>query len=118
MTDIYLDPIAAGAPDAASQLRHLTETGHRVLVLADQVPGPLVDDGSVAAASSLPARPPAGSWLLTANPELCADRRPPLQTMLVGPRPAPSPRPPPRCDADARDLAAAVLEVLRREAMG
>ena len=31
MTDIYLDPGAAALPDAADQLRHLTETGHRVL---------------------------------------------------------------------------------------
>jgi hypothetical protein len=116
MTDIYLDPVAAGTPDAANQLRHLTDTGHRVLILGD-LPKPLAD-ASIAAAASLPPTPPAGSWLLTANPELCANRRPPLQTMLVGPRPAPSPRPAPRCDADARDLAAAVLEILRREAMG
>jgi hypothetical protein len=116
MTDIYLDPIAAGTPDAADQLRHLTDTGHRVLVLGD-MPKALADS-PISAAASLPVKPPAGSWLLTANPELCADRRPPLQSMLLGPRPAPSPRPAPRCDADARDLAAAVLEILRREAMG
>ena len=35
MTDIYLDPGAAALPDAADQLRHLTETGHRVFVLGD-----------------------------------------------------------------------------------
>lgn len=116
MTDIYLDPSAAGTPDAADQLRHLTDTGHRVLVLGD-LPQALAD-ASILTATALPPKPPAGSWLLTANLELCADRRPPLQTMLLGPRPAPSPRPAPRCDADARDLAAAVLEILRREAMG
>jgi hypothetical protein len=117
MSDIYVDPIAAAAPDAAEQLRHLTDTGHRVLVLG-QVPDELTEIGTIAVATSLPARPPAGSWLLTADPQLCADRRPPMQTMLVGPRAAPSPRPAPRCDADARDMAAAVLHVLGHEAMG
>ncbi|MFL5775606.1 MAG: hypothetical protein ACJ76W_04950 [Chloroflexota bacterium] len=117
MTDIYLDPIAAGMPDAADQLRHLTDTGHRVIVVGE-LPGTMTDEPSIGSVDALPDAPTAGSWLLTADPELCADRRPPLQSLLVGPRPAPSPRPTPRCDADARDLAAAVLEILSREAMG
>ena len=41
-----------------------------------------------------------------------------MQTMLIGPKPAPSPRPAPRCDTEARDLAHAVLEILRHEVMG
>jgi hypothetical protein len=117
MTDIYIDPVAAATPDAVDQLRHLTGTGHRVMVLGD-LPATLVDEPSMTAADALPMKPPPGSWLLTADPERCADRRPPMQTMLVGPLPAPSPRPAPRCDTHARDLAAAVLEVLGREAMG
>ena len=117
MTDIYIDPLTAKMPDAADQLRHLTETGHRIHVLGEAPPA-LVNALEFERADELPASPTAGSWLLTADAELCGDRRPPLSSMFVGPRPAPSPRPAPRCDADARDIAAAVLEILRREAMG
>jgi hypothetical protein len=117
MTDIYLDPLAAALPDAADQLRHLADTGHRLYVLGPR-PSGLAELASVDEADGLPDAPAAGSWFLTANVELCAERRPPMASMLIGPRPAPSPRPAPRCDADARDLAAAVLEILRREAMG
>jgi hypothetical protein len=117
MTDIYLDRGAAALPDAADQLRHLTETGHRILVLGDPPPA-LAAIPSVDGVEALPEVPDPGSWLLTADAQLCSERRPPMASMLIGPRPAPSPRPAPRCDADARDLAAAVLEILRREAMG
>jgi hypothetical protein len=116
MTDIYLDPTAAGMPDAADYLRNLTETGHSVHVLGE-LPEALADMPSIAAAA-LPDEPAPGSWLITADADLCLERRPPMQTMLVGPRVAPSPRPAPRCDAEARDLASAVLDILGREAMG
>lgn len=117
MTDIYLDPSAAALADAAAQLRHLTDTGHRVLVLGE-LPDSLADGPFVSAGDSLPATLPAGTWLVTADAEYCAERRPTMQTMLIGPKPAPSRRPAPRCDTEARDLAHAVLEILRHEAMG
>ena len=117
MTDIYLDPLAAAMPDAADQLRHLTDTGHRLLFLGEP-PAGLAGEASVERADGLPHKPAQGSWLLTADAELCAERRPPMSSLFVGPRPAPSPRPAPRCDADARDMASAVLEILSREAMG
>jgi hypothetical protein len=82
------------------------------------VPEPLADVPSVTGSTTLPDEPPAGSWLITVDPELCLERRPPMQTLLVGPRAAPSPRPAPRCDVEARDLASAVLEILKREVMG
>ena len=117
MTDIYIDPLVAGMPDAADHLRHLTETGHRILVLGE-LPPALADLPEISGAATVPDAPGPGTWLVTADPELCADRRPPLTTILIGPRPAPSPRPAPRCDLEARDLAGAVLEVLRHEVMG
>jgi hypothetical protein len=86
MSDIYLDPSAAALADAAAQLRHLTDTGHRVLVLGD-LPDSLADLTFVSAAE-LPAAPPAGTWLITADPEYCAERRQTLQTQR---RCAPSP---------------------------
>jgi len=117
MTDIYLDPSAAASADAAAQLRHLTDTGHRVLVLGE-LPETLVGASFVSVGATIPSAPPPGSWLITANAERCSDRRPHMQTMLLGPKPAPTPRPLPCCDTEARDLAHAVLEILRHEAMG
>jgi hypothetical protein len=117
MSDIYLDPGAASLPDAADQLRHLTENGYQVYVLGDP-PDALAGLPAITRAEGLPATPPAGSWVITTDPTVCGDRRPTLMSMLVGPRPAPSPRPAPRCDTDARDLASAVLKVLSHEAMG
>jgi hypothetical protein len=117
MTDIYVDPIVAAMPDAADYLRNLVDTGHRVVILGEP-PESLSDSPSIAGVDDLPDEPAPGSWLVTADPELCAARRPPMMSVLVGPRAAPSPRPAPRCDAEARDLSSAVLEILGREAMG
>ena len=117
MTDIYLEPGAAALPNAADQLRHLPDTGHHLFIIG-AVPETIADLPSIVSVDGLPDAPVPGSWLLTTDPALCADRRPPLTSMLIGPRPAPSPHPAPRCDADARDLASAVLEILRHEAMG
>ena len=116
MTDIYIERGVATMPDAADQLRHLTDTGHRVFVLGE-LPSTMQDIAQIEPVEGLPEPAAKGSWLLTTDPQLCGDRRPPLSSMLVGPRAAPSPRPAPRCDADARDLASAVLEILGREAM-
>jgi hypothetical protein len=117
MPDIYVDPIVAAMPDAADYLRNFADTGHRVVILGEP-PASLSDAPWIAGVDDLPEEPLAGSWLVTADPELCAGRRPPMMSILVGPRAAPSPRPAPRCDAEARDLSQAVLEILGREAMG
>ena len=117
MTDIYLDASAATMSDAVDQLRHLTDTGHRVIVVGD-LPATMAEVPSIERVAALPDAPAHGAWLLTADPNVCGERRPPMQTMLLGPRPAPSPRPAPRCDAEARDIASAVLEILRYEVMG
>jgi hypothetical protein len=118
MTDIYIDPSVAGMPDAADHLTHLIETGHRLILVGDY-PAPVaaaLPDAVLVA--EVPDRVAAGSWYVSADPAMCADRRTGLQTLLVGPRLAPSPRPGPRCDAEARDLASTVLEILRRDVMG
>jgi hypothetical protein len=120
MTDIFIDPSAASAPDASGQLRHLVETGHRVLLVGDVsgLTAGLGDELGLAILPAIPDDAARGSWFITADPATCADRQPGVRTLLVGPRPAPSPRPTPRCDAEARDLASAVLEILRRDVMG
>lgn len=118
MTDIYIDPSVAGMPDAAGHLSHLLETGHRLILVGD-APAPVRDALPGATASeAMPDNVAFGSWYVTSDPAACADRMPGLQTLLVGPRLAPSPRPGPRCDAEARDLASAVLEILGRDVMG
>ena len=118
MTDVYIDPSVAGMPDAADHLRHLVESGHNLFLVGD-APAPVaaaLPDAVIAAA--MPERVAPGSWYVSSDPAMCGDRLTGLQTLLVGPRLAPSPRPGPRCDAEARDLASAVLEILRRDVMG
>lgn len=118
MTDIYIDPSVASMPDAADHLTHLVDSGHPVTFVGD-CPAPVAAALPEAVLlAEMPDRVTQGSWYVSADPAMCGERRAGLQTLLVGPRLAPSPRPGPRCDADARDLASAVLEILRRDVMG
>ena len=116
MAVIYVAPSASSAPDAVDQLRHLIDTGHEVVLVGDVSSSATAELG--VAVPTVPADAARGSWYITADPATCAERQAGVTTLLVGPRPAPSPRPIPRCDAEARDLGSAVLEILRREAMG
>jgi hypothetical protein len=117
MTVIYVDPSVSVASDAAGHLRHLVDTDHEVVLVGEGAPSVGTALGA-AAVPAVPADAAPGSWLITADPATCAERQAGVLTLLVGPRPARSPRPIPRCDAEARDLGSAVLEILRREAMG
>jgi hypothetical protein len=118
MTLIYVHPSAVGLPDAADQLGHLVDSGHELVFLGDVPATVAAAMPRLERAAELPSDVDRGSWLLTADPEACGERKPGLQTLLIGPRAAPSPRPGPRCDAEARDLATAVLEILSRDVMG
>ena len=118
MTDIYVDASGASVHDAAGRLRHLLEAGHAVVFVGD-CPAAVVDALPKARlVDGVPAQPKAGSWYVTADPAICADRPNGVRTLLIGPRVAPGPRLAPRCDAETRDLASAVLEILSRDAMG
>jgi hypothetical protein len=117
MTTIYVDPSVSSAPNAVDQLRHFVDTGHDVSLVGDVAPS-IAAELRVATIPAVPADAARGSWFVTADAATCAGHPPGVLTLLVGPRPAPTPRPAPRCDAEARDLASAVLEILRREAMG
>jgi hypothetical protein len=131
MNRIYLEPgvmvqqtgldlsgeAASPLPGAAEALGHLADT-YELVVLRDREPGVLEAlDVPVRGASDLPPEAAHGSWLITDDPSSCLDRPPGLQTILVGPRRPPSNRPAPRCDVEARDLNAAVVEILTRQAM-
>ena len=130
MTTIYLDPSAVSAADAADRLLHLTEAGHELILVEPPArrasetsaarpvpPIPTTADGVPwrGRTARLPADPPRGSWFLTGDPAACGDRQPGLRTVLIGPRLETRPT---RCDATARDLRDAVLEILTSDAMG
>jgi hypothetical protein len=56
--------------------------------------------------------------LLTIDPSVCSGERPAgVRTILVGPRRPPDRRPTARCDVEARDLSAAVMEILVRDTL-
>jgi hypothetical protein len=131
MNRIYLEPgvmaqqtgmervgeAASPLPGAAEALGHLADT-FELVVLRDPAPGVLAAlDVPVRGASGLPSEAAHGSWLITDDPTSCIDRPAGLQTILVGPRRPPSNKPEPRCDVEARDLNAAVVEILTRQAM-
>jgi hypothetical protein len=118
MIDIYIDASLASAPDAADHLAHLVDAGQRVIFVgarAESVAAALPDAPRL---DRLPDDRRGGSWFVTAEPARCADRPAGVRTLLVGPRTSRSPVPGPRCDMEARDLAAAVLEILAHDAMG
>ena len=115
MITIYLDGSAASEPGAADQLGHLVDADHELVLVA---PADHPAAALMAWAGHLPAMPddPAsGSWYLTADPDLCGDRQAGLRTLLIGPRTRVAH--PTRCDATARDLREAVLEILAARAM-
>ena len=118
MTDIYVDASVASAPDAADQFAHLVDAGQRVIFIgagAEAVMTTLPDSPTH---DRLPDDPIRGSWFVTAEPTRCAKRPAGIRSLLIDPRTGHSPVQGRRCDMDARDLAAAVLEILTHDAMG
>jgi hypothetical protein len=115
MSTIYLDRSAVTSSDTADRLAHLIEAGHD-LVLVGAGPEAVPTITWAGTAPRLPTSVPRGSWYLTADPATCRGRQSGLRTILIGPRAAT--QRPTRCDATARDLRAAVLEILRTDAMG
>ena len=113
-----MDVIAPGAREGVTYLR---EAGFEAVILSDDddagsALGTLVDP-PVAVEPRLPEPVPSGTWLVTGDPERCQHRPAGVRTLLVGPRRPPTKRPTAHCDAEARDLATAVLQILADEAM-
>ncbi len=129
MSRVYLDPgvllvrpdaaEVADPPlasDAADALRTLADTGHELVLLGGQQVH--LPDGFPTIRAAVAIDPtPSTSWYLTSDPELCGRRQPGLRTVLVGPGPATHRSAIQRCDIQTRDLHAAVIEILAREAM-
>jgi hypothetical protein len=136
VTDVYVDVATASvegsrAPSAASgeasaqvadaeavrALRYLAESGIRVILVAGEgarAPRELAD----VAAEVVPALPPGPrpqAWYLTSDMSRCGEASARLRTVLIG-----GSQPPGairRCDATARDVQAAAMEILAAVAM-
>jgi len=136
VTEVYVDVAAAamggGSPGAGSgdapgpaildpealrALRHLADAGVRVVVVRpDRLEPP--DELRALAAEvlpAMPARPGAPAWYLTSDISRCQGSSARLRTVLIGGTPPNgSVR---RCDAVARDVQAAAMEILAEVAM-
>jgi hypothetical protein len=127
---VYLDPSAIlmpaelgvprqAVPGASDALRMLQEGGDEVTLVGEaELAGAIEVPDGVAVQERLPQMLDADSWFVTADPQTITDNQTAAQTLLVGPRRPPGPVPLPRYDVEARDLPAAVIEILARQAMG
>jgi hypothetical protein len=115
-SDRRQEPERILVPGAADAVTLLAE-GHE-LTLVDPRGEAAALLSAVAAVTQLPPSYRAGAWYITADEAWCEGDRPSgLQSILVGPRRPPARRPTARCDLEARDLNAAVMEILVRETM-
>jgi hypothetical protein len=127
VTRVYVDIEAAaigGSPDSANldpaalrSLAFLAEAGHEVIIVAAAEVEPSAELRAVAheVVSEVPVRPDAPAWYMTTEVERCLGASAKLRTVLIGA--APPAGSIHRCDAVARDLQAAALELLASEAM-
>ena len=118
MTDVYVDASLASGPGAVDHLAHLVDAGQRLIFIGTGAGAVVATFADAPTVERLPDDAVRGSWFVTAEPARCADRPAGVRSLLIGPRPDRAPVHGRRCDADARDLAAAVLEILAHDAMG
>ena len=134
MTQVFVDVGAASpegaAPDASAPdgsspvdanairgLEHLAEAGLAVILVTagGSVPAPALRAAATGVVEAVPTPVIEHSWYLTSDIERCVGSSARLVTMFIGGTPpAGSIR---RCDKVARDVQAAVMEILAAEAM-
>jgi hypothetical protein len=126
VTEVYVDVAAAtlGAgsaapnPETIRALRYLADAGVRVLLVrsgATEEPAPELLDLATEVLTAMPRRPRGPAWYLTSDIARCLGSSARLKTVLIGGAPpSGSVR---RCDAVARDVQAAAMEILAAEAM-
>ena len=138
MTEVYVDVAAAslgggmpGAgsadadparaaiadPEAVRALRHLADAGVRVVIIRPDALDPPDDlrDVAVDVLPAVPDRPTGPAFYLTSDISRCRGSSARLRTVLIGGAPPDgSVR---RCDAIARDVQAAAMEILAADAM-
>ena len=130
MTAVYVDVAAASVegtapaggpppvdPEVIRALHHLTEAGVGVFVVTagGDPPAPELRAVAGGVVNAVPTPPDDMSWYLTTDIERCQGSSARLRTVFIGGTPPTgSIR---RCDAVARDVQAAVMEILAAEAM-
>lgn len=132
MTRIYVDSEAAAiegggdrsaggetSPDAEAvrALRYLVEAGHDVIVVApagQELPDDLLEVARETV-SDVPESYDVPAWYLTREVERCVGLSARVRTVLIGATPPSGSIH--RCDTVARDVQAAVMEILAAEAM-
>jgi hypothetical protein len=131
VTEVYVDvaaasveqggndggPVLVADPEAVRALRYLADSGIKVVVVTAGGAPPDAELAAVAGAvmSAVPPRPRAPSWYLTSDISRCQGSSASLRTVLIGAAPpSGSVR---RCDAVARDVQAAAMEILAAVAM-
>jgi hypothetical protein len=104
-------------PAAVRSLQFLADAGHEVVVVASDPAAVPEELGRLAAdvVPHVPSAPASRAWYLTTAVERCQGVSARLRTVLIGA--APPPGSIHRCDAVARDIQAAALEILASEAM-
>lgn len=109
--------VASADPEAIRALRYLAEAGIRVTLVAPDGAAPAAELADVASGviSELPDRARGPAWYLTSDVARCVGGSARLRTVLIGAAPpSGSVR---RCDAVARDVQAAAMEILAAVAM-
>jgi hypothetical protein len=132
MTEVYVDVVAASMeqggqdgggldvaaePESLRALRYLADAGIRVVLVAAD--GSRASEELLAVAAdvvpAVPSRPRGPAWYLTSDISRCRGSSARLRTVLIGATPpSGSVR---RCDAVARDVQAAAMEILAAVAM-
>jgi hypothetical protein len=128
VTTIYVDRAAllddshgvqGFSEGALRSLGVLREAGHRIVIVSDpgggSAEGDLQGNWRRILPEAVPIRPAEQAWYMTTDADRCQGRSALLRTVLVGAAPAPAAIH--RCEAVARDVPAAVLEILAAEAM-
>ncbi|HEY6056794.1 MAG TPA: hypothetical protein VIV06_02130, partial [Candidatus Limnocylindrales bacterium] len=107
--------LVSGASEA---LQRLSDVRCEVIMLRDAGDEPLTGIGIAVRYAHSVAVADRPTWVITGDPGWCErERLTGVRTILVGPRRPPGPRPTTHCDIEARDLSAAVMEILAHEAM-
>ena len=124
MTTVFLDRGAAviengGAVDPAAlrSLRHLVDAGHEVVLVdhADSTSSDALRELATGVVGTVPQPADVRAWYLTDDVEHCREMTARVRTVLIGASPPPGSIH--RCDSAARDLQAAIMEILASEAM-
>lgn len=127
VTTVYVDLDAARQPgtgtarlDEATErsLRLLVDEGHAVLLVAGtslEPPPPIAISWQVVSEATVSSHAGSPAWYLVGSVDRCPKRSGLLRTILLGS--TRGERAVHRCDSEARDVAAAVLEILAVEAM-